>query len=104
MISSNFTNLQYRLFVSAIVLSVLLRYTDSDCPFGILKLSLDSTILDYHWKKKWIDFLFAPFCILFMKIEHIVRYIHTMIIYAYDKLPTNISSRFTIIESVHQTI
>jgi len=26
------------LFLLAIVLSVLLRYTDSDCPFGIFKL------------------------------------------------------------------
>ena len=28
------------LFLLAVVLSVLLRYTDSDCPFGILKLFL----------------------------------------------------------------
>ena len=28
------------LFLLAIVLSVLLRYTDSDCPFGIFKLFL----------------------------------------------------------------
>ena len=125
---------------SAIMLSVLLWYTYSDCPVGIFKLFLDSNILDYHWKK-WIDFLCAHFCIPFIKIEHIVRYIHTIIIYVYDKLPTiignrfkkniclflnpivelllfclymsvipikyvytNISSRFTIIESVQQTI
>ena len=31
------------LFLLAIVLSVLLRYTDSDYPFGIFKLFL------YHW-------------------------------------------------------
>jgi hypothetical protein len=30
------------LFLLAIVLSVLLRYTDSDCPFGIFKLFLIS--------------------------------------------------------------
>ena len=28
------------LFLLAIVLSVLLRYTDSDCPFGIFKIFL----------------------------------------------------------------
>jgi len=28
------------LFLLVIVLSVLLRYTDSDCPFGIFKLVL----------------------------------------------------------------
>jgi len=28
------------LFILAIVLSVLLQYTDSDCPFGIFKLFL----------------------------------------------------------------
>jgi hypothetical protein len=28
------------LFLLSIVLSVLLRYTDSDCPFGIFKLFL----------------------------------------------------------------
>ena len=33
------------LFLLAIVLSVLLRYTDSDCPFGIFKLFL-------HWYLK----------------------------------------------------
>ena len=34
----------------AIVLSVLLRYTDSDCPFGIFKLLLTvSTWLYYHY-------------------------------------------------------
>ena len=31
------------LFLLAIVLSVLFRYTDSDCPFGIFKLSLHSS-------------------------------------------------------------
>jgi hypothetical protein len=30
------------LFLLAIVLSVLLRYTDSDCPFGIFKLFLNT--------------------------------------------------------------
>ena len=75
------------------MLSVLLWYTYSDCPVGIFKLFLDSNILDYHWKK-WIDFLCAHFCIPFIKIEHIVRYIHTMIIYVYDKLPTIIGNRF----------
>ena len=30
----------FALFLLAIVLSVLLRYTDSDCPFGIFKLFL----------------------------------------------------------------
>jgi hypothetical protein len=33
-------------FLLAIVLSVLLRYTDSDFPFGILKLFLKKEILD----------------------------------------------------------
>jgi hypothetical protein len=32
--------LSFILFLLAIVLSVLLRYTDSDCPFGIFKLFL----------------------------------------------------------------
>jgi hypothetical protein len=36
------------LFLLAIVLSVLLRYTDSDCPFGIFKLFL---ILDIQSTK-----------------------------------------------------
>jgi hypothetical protein len=31
-------NATFVLFLLAIVLSVLLRYTDSDCPFGIFKL------------------------------------------------------------------
>jgi hypothetical protein len=34
-------------FFGAIVLSVLLRYTDSDYPFGIFKLFLDGYILFY---------------------------------------------------------
>ena len=33
-------------FFLAIVLSVLLQFTDSDCPFGIFKLDLKGTVLD----------------------------------------------------------
>ena len=45
------------LFLLAIVLSVLLRFTDSDCPFGIFKLILE--ILMYHslhksWKETYM--------------------------------------------------
>ena len=40
------------LFLLAIVLSVLLRYTDSDCPFGIFTLRLfvldQNTLLDLY--------------------------------------------------------
>ena len=36
------------LILLAIVLSVLLRYTDSDCPFGIFKLFIAKTELQYH--------------------------------------------------------
>ena len=35
------------LFLLAIVLSVLLRYTNSDCPFGVFKLFLYIFILTY---------------------------------------------------------
>ena len=45
--------LSFCTFFLAIVLSVLLRYTDSDCPFGIFKLFLNvdySKILKYFWK------------------------------------------------------
>jgi hypothetical protein len=46
-------NVCFVLFLLAIVLSVLLRYTDSDCPFGIFKLFLFniyhcSTLSDDH--------------------------------------------------------
>jgi hypothetical protein len=34
------SSIPFALFLLAIVLSVLLRYTDSDCPFGIFKLFL----------------------------------------------------------------
>jgi hypothetical protein len=36
-----------KLFLLAIVLSVLLRYTDSDCPFGIFKLFLQWSTKHY---------------------------------------------------------
>ena len=36
------------LFLLAIVLCVLLRYTDSDCAFGISKLFLNSTTMRYR--------------------------------------------------------
>ena len=39
LVSSN-SSCPFVLFLSVIVLSVLLRYTDSDCPFGIFKLFL----------------------------------------------------------------
>jgi hypothetical protein len=39
LVSSN-SSCSFVLFLSVIVLSVLLRYTDSDCPFGIFKLFL----------------------------------------------------------------
>jgi len=32
-------------FLLTIVLSVLLRYTDSDCPFGIFKLFLTTVVI-----------------------------------------------------------
>jgi len=35
------------LFLLAIVLSVLLRYTDSECPFGIFKLFLQWSTKHY---------------------------------------------------------
>jgi hypothetical protein len=35
-------------FLLAIVLSVLLRYTDSDCPFGIFKLFLNMDRAERH--------------------------------------------------------
>ncbi len=39
------------LFLLAIVLSVLLRYTDSDCPFGIFK----------HFFSKQEPLIYAPY-------------------------------------------
>ena len=39
--------LSFVLFILAIVLSVLLRYTDSDCPFGIFKLFLGQATTNY---------------------------------------------------------
>ena len=37
------------LFLLAIVLSVLLRYTDSDCPFGIFKLFFNTQFPRWTW-------------------------------------------------------
>jgi hypothetical protein len=40
------------IFFLGIVLSVLLRFTDSDCPFGIFKLFLKELIQLYFIKNK----------------------------------------------------
>ena len=40
------------LFILAIVLSVLLRYTDSDCPFGMFKLFFPSRRWHHNKKQK----------------------------------------------------
>ena len=37
------------LFLLAIVLSVLLRYTDSDCSFGIFKLFLNESVRHFNF-------------------------------------------------------
>ena len=44
-IGENFKIVYMYVLYLAIVLSVLLRYTDSDCPFGIFKLFLGSVAL-----------------------------------------------------------
>jgi hypothetical protein len=41
------------LFVLAIVLSVLLRYTDSDYPFGIFKLFFDIFKQHFYFRYPW---------------------------------------------------
>ena len=53
----------FALFLLAIVLSVILRYTDSDCPFGIFKLFLYFVLL--CWKVK--EFLLDPLNVLLYK-------------------------------------
>jgi len=49
------------LFLSAIVLYVLLRYTDSDYPFGIFKLFLQQPskryVYSYIWDYRFILYL-----------------------------------------------
>jgi hypothetical protein len=45
---------KFVLFLLAIALSVLLRYTDSDCPFGIFKLYLTHFIDSKHNFKAFI--------------------------------------------------
>jgi hypothetical protein len=45
----------FALFLLAIVLSVLLRYTDSDYPFGIFKLFLKQMSLCVHIKSDAVD-------------------------------------------------
>ena len=45
---------KFVLFLLAIVLSVFLRYTDSDCPFGIFKLYLTHFIDSKHNFKAFI--------------------------------------------------
>jgi hypothetical protein len=50
------------LFLLATVLSVLLRYTDSDCPFGIFQLFL--WLLDSMWSF-WVESNLCKFCIVY---------------------------------------
>jgi hypothetical protein len=42
--------LSFVLFLLAIMLSVLLRYTDSDYPFGILYFGQNNSIIENRWK------------------------------------------------------
>jgi hypothetical protein len=54
------------LFLLSIVLSVLLRYTDSDCSFGIFKLFLltiaEFCVTDDHWYAHFIIVTIPSFC------------------------------------------
>ena len=46
------------LFLLAIVLSVHLRFTESDYPFGIFKLFLTCNVMKSWWLRKYVSFFF----------------------------------------------
>jgi hypothetical protein len=96
------------LFLLAIVLSVLLQYTDSDCPFGIIliKYTIDNIIcmIKYEWyvnnyyqvvlkihnsnEKKWFVMPFLQwsththFCLL---SRHVLMVSHKLLLFLVDK-------------------
>jgi len=64
------------LFLLVIVLSVLLRYTDSDCPFGIFKLL--KIKIYYQNETKTLTLLKCPPGLLCLLLDDSVLYEKTM--------------------------
>ena len=93
------------LFLLAIVLSVLLRYTDSDYPFGIFKLFFSSSLPPIVCGKAYVLLmLFVFVCIQWSPTHTVLCFCFVFLRLMYPMLPVSLDCPFVIAPSVFSNV